>query len=246
MAFILKSITNDMAVYGKGRVGRPIPPKHALGQVFRSWHPAHVIEPSTNHRRFETIGATFSHHLRFPIGKWVRKHYRKTGEPAVILEWGCRSGQAINYLTQQYGNRVQAYGYSIKSHPEWEHNKRVKFIWNDPFRMLRYFKKGSVDLIYSRFGLFQFFPQMHGTREQDPVTVSPPQVINYIHRLGQRLKVGGVLVTHVNDGLTRHLSLFDWKSAGFKFRLHRRFMHMDPRTGNPNSVPPRITIERIA
>ncbi|QQR92322.1 MAG: hypothetical protein IPJ89_04165 [Candidatus Iainarchaeum archaeon] len=235
-----------MAVYGKGRKGRPIPQARALGQVFRSWHRAPIIEPSANHRRFEAIGAVFSHQLRFPIGKWINKRFRKTGKPAVVVEWGCRSGQAIDYLTHQYGDRIQAYGYSIQSHPEWEHNSRVKFIWNDPFKMLRYFKKGSVDLIYSRFGLFQFFPQMHGTRASDPVTANPSLAIDYIHRLGERLRVGGVLVTHVNDGLIGPLSLFNWKAAGFKFRLHGRFNYVNPRTRSANSVPPRITLERVA
>lgn len=237
-----------MAVYGKGRAHRAIPLRHRPGRIITEWEPRrpHRIE-LTRPRRDSFPAHSISVNLGFPIGGWINKRNRKTGKPVVVLDWGCKDGKGIIEFAHKYLDRVQAYGFSIDNHAAWTKTNFVKFIWNDPYRLLRYFKKESVDLIYSHFGFWKFFPQMHGITPDSPLTARDhAAMITYMQRLGARLKIGGVIVGHIRDDLVPHIQSFPWKDHGFKLRILSRSTVRDPYTRAINSAPPRIVLERMA
>lgn len=118
----------------------------------------------------------------FGDNDFIQQRYAQSGKPVVVLDWGCGQGQAIEEVGKHFGERVRAYGFSKDSHKEWKRATHAKLILNTADRMLRYFKPGSIDLIYSHFGLYHYHP-------------AP-----YLVKLVTRLKPGGKIVFNLDSG----------------------------------------------
>ncbi len=129
----------------------------------------------------------------------VIERYKAKGSPVVVLDWGCGKGVAANGIAQHYGPLAKVYAYSADSYPEWdtihadESKPRPKFIHETQLGLLRYFKNGSIDLIYSYAGLTHLAGMREPTRE----------AMNYFDGLLEKVSKGGKIVfdtelTHPN------------------------------------------------
>lgn len=181
-----------MPIYGKGRVERKSNDRHPI----KTAHIREQIEDGPRKRRrtrwvlyewtvFHTPLSRISADLNFDIPSWVKRKLEH--KPHVnVLDWGCGSGVAATQLSEQLGSKVNVYGYGDMPHPTWARNSRVKFIWQDHETMLRYFKDRSLDLIYSRLGLYQMLKD----------TIPLGERVSYFARLSRKLYKNGVLVTN--------------------------------------------------
>ncbi len=98
----------------------------------------------------------------------------KQSQAPVVVDWGCARGVAINKLAQKFP-KVKAHGFSDVSYQEWLSDKKAKYIFSKHNLFRRYFKKESVDILFSKLGVYHL-----GKRA--------PQ---YIEQILPVLKVGG-------------------------------------------------------
>ncbi len=151
-----------MPVYGKGRVGRYRPEqleKKGFGKViFRAPGERRTrLRPEEwEWKQFSSPLGRVSQNLGVNLPTWIHARFEQKKKPLTVMDWGCGDGRTIEKLAQRFPNEVHAYGYDHHSREKWISNPHVKFIHQDPERMLRYMKDGSMDLIYSHYGLTHY------------------------------------------------------------------------------------------
>ena len=154
----VEGIIEENALLGKGRKGRER--KTLLEKE--------IIRPGEEKRKYRKRGwyirtRSSSKRLRsyFPLlfkGKdFIQERFDKKGEPVIVLDWGCGRGNTITGFAKEYDSKIKAYGFSKDSYKEWQKIDNVKLIHSTDMNLLRYLKNNSVDLIYSRFGLYHMF-----------------------------------------------------------------------------------------
>ncbi|MEK6942103.1 MAG: hypothetical protein AABW85_04575, partial [archaeon] len=98
-------------------------------------------------------------HFGYSISNFIPKCFARKNalkgpkSPVIVLDWGCGTGKALNDLHKMFGEKVKLYGFSKDSFPEWVGSKHTAFIQEETNVSPRFFKKGSIDLIYSSLGL---------------------------------------------------------------------------------------------
>lgn len=97
----------------------------------------------------------------------------------VIVDWGCGRGNAITEIAQSFP-RTECYGYSNEFYRDWQGNDSVKFIHAPSGEMARYFKAGTIDIVYSHLGLSHVSEQLAE-----------------INRILPKIKKGGCIVLDV-------------------------------------------------
>ena len=129
--------------------------------------------------------------LTFPIQPTIAK-LCKTTSPTVV-DWGCAKGVSSGELARNNPN-AKVYGFSKESYKEWNRllnkdaensnkpNKNLRFIHNEANDFFKYFKKESIDFLFSHFGLFHL-----------------RDVPAYLIRLVPKLKKGGIIVTNCSN-----------------------------------------------
>lgn len=171
---------------------------------------------------FHSRLATAEAQLSFPIQQWLTRRVEQTRAPATVLDWGCGAGETINELARKTPG-IMTYGYDHKHYRSWTRNPRVAFIQESPYRMLRFIKNRSMDLIYSNFGLIHFL-----------TTLDTPKMVDYIESLSQKLKTEGVMVMH-------YPSMNRIENQFFKKMIRERLREMTVETG-AHEPPGRPTI----
>lgn len=99
--------------------------------------------------------------LKFRISKFISKKLREKKSPygvskVVVVDWGCGNGTALQDLQRKFGDSVSLFGISVDSYAEWKEPGAITFLQRNAKNSWRYFKPGSVDLMYSHFGLIHF------------------------------------------------------------------------------------------
>ncbi|HIH09737.1 MAG TPA: methyltransferase domain-containing protein [Candidatus Diapherotrites archaeon] len=129
--------------------------------------------------------------LLYPIKKRVAK-LAETTEP-VVVDWGCGKGVAAAELAREVPKSM-VYGFSNNSYTHWNkvlHGNKlkeihplqnIKFIHADATDFFRYFKDGSIDILYSKLGICHLKSQ-----------------VEYIKQLIPKLKIGGILLTETGE-----------------------------------------------
>lgn len=183
-----------MPVYGKGRILRanpkhPIREAHARESEKAKGKSRRVVLQRTGQWSvFFTPIQKISTELGLDIPRWIERRLENKRK-LNILDWGCGAGTAATQLGEKYGRFIHMYGYGNMPHESWAKNAHVKFIWQDQQSMLRYFKDGSLDLIYSRFGLY------HTLRPQIPLE----ERMEYWVSLVKKLSTKGLLISDLMD-----------------------------------------------
>jgi len=167
-----------MPVYGKGRGCRAKKNMkmidHALiAGAKRRFRPEKHFWPYE-----ETSLKCVERNFGFSLTGEIARRCGNAKSQVTVLDWGCGKGTAATELAQFGGKNVKVYGCSDVSYEEWLKNDKVKFIHETAEDTLRYFKDGSLDIIYSYYGLWHL--------EKSPVP--------YIGRLAQKLKKGGKII----------------------------------------------------
>ena len=190
-----------MPLYGKGRMGRHDEhylPKKGFGKIIVRRKPEKRIEHRTEFgewKQFSSPLSRVSTNLGTDIAGWVRQRFEHTRRPLTVLDWGCGDGKTIEQVTQRFPGIVHAYGYDHRSYAPWLASKNVKYIHQDPGRMPRYIKKGSMDLIYSHYGITHLLQEM---RTQDG--------IEYLHTLVEKLRPGGLFAMNMDAKHVREIA----------------------------------------
>ncbi|MCX6802130.1 MAG: class I SAM-dependent methyltransferase [Candidatus Diapherotrites archaeon] len=117
---------------------------------------------------------------------FIEETAQAKGKPAVVLDWGCENGRTGKELAREYGDKVRVYGYSKDSYPSWAKAGGVKFIHATKEDLPRYLKNGSVDLIYSYFGL-------------DHLSEKEGGLAQHLQQLVPKLSVGGKIALNLTD-----------------------------------------------
>src|SRR3989344_241833 len=88
----------------------------------------------------------------------IRKHIKTIAKKRrpMVVDWGCGIGNAIAEIAAEIP-KTRCYGFSADSYTEWNHKKGVKFIHATGEDFSKYFKDGSIDVLYSHLGLLHFF-----------------------------------------------------------------------------------------
>ncbi|GEM_PF-6802767 len=125
--------------------------------------------------------------LRFDLAGFIHQRTLNTKQPAVVVDWGCGTGRAIEELTDRFKDQVLAYGYSRDSYDLWAISERVKYIQATAEDLPRYLQKlPPIDLIYSYMGYYHFDSKLNRV-----------QSATYLAKLAQKLAPGGMLVFHM-------------------------------------------------
>lgn len=145
----------------------------------RRWtrHPRNMLWGVGN-----TSLADIQRKMRFNIRKWAHDRAQKKGHPTVALDWGCENGRAIRELARELGSEIRGYGYGRENYSEWNEDPHVSFIQESKEKMLRYFKDGGVDIIFSHSGL-------HQIRKENPLDLP-----RYLKKLTRKLAPGGLIL----------------------------------------------------
>jgi len=138
--------------------------------------------------------------LAFPLRRFLDKTF-KQDKPFVLVDWGCGIGNAISNLAAKFP-KAETYGFSMHSYKEWLGNKNTKFILSRDSRFRRYFKKESVDVIYSHLGFFHL-----------------PNSFEHVKVILPCLKKGGILITDIPGD---SLKLKSIELDGMKFSIKEK------------------------
>jgi len=160
-----------MPVYGKGRKIKPTQRgkiERIEGEIKVEKIAGYILENSSL-RKVEK-------NLYFNISGFV-KDLIDNGKKPVVMDWGCAKGKAAAQLGKKF-SETKVFGVSDVAYKSWKRSKNVNFIHETKEDALRYFKNGSIDLIYSHYGLSWI-------KEIDP----------YLEKLLPKLKKGGKLVS---------------------------------------------------
>ncbi len=165
-----------------------------------------IIRPCEEKRKYKkrcwyihTRGSAKRLKSCFPLlfkGKdFIQERFDKNGRPVIVLDWGCGRGNAIAGFAKEYGSKIKAYGFSKDSYKEWQKIDAVKLIHSTDKDLLRYLKNDSVDLIYSRFGLYLLF------LSSSLLSSSKHKNTNkYIKELLKKVKKGGKIAFNIPLG----------------------------------------------
>lgn len=146
-----------------------------------------------------------------PSESFFSKRLKEKKQPLVVLDWGCGKGQAIDELAK--GQPVHAYGYSVDSYKEWNNSKNTKFIHSTNEDLLRYFKDGSIDIIYSYLAMAHMFSKSIESRKSK-------RAINHICSLTRKLSKGGILGFDLFSEIGKPLSLELERRLGKNITIH--------------------------
>ncbi|VVB75494.1 Uncharacterised protein [uncultured archaeon] len=178
-------------VFGKGRtIGEKGRRTRAgflkFGEV-EAWGRRREVKPSrllpdskTPWPSESTTFADVQKNLGFKLGREISLKVAGGGRP-VVVDFGCARGVALGSITKKFPS-VKAYGFSDVSYQEWLSDDKARYIFSKHSLFRRYFKKGSVDILYSNLGILHLY-------ERAP---------EYIRQILPVLKVGGTLVTDIN------------------------------------------------
>lgn len=172
-----------MSIYGKGRTKRnsahqrpkPLMRIRRLGKK-------RTFERIDEWKNISTPLRKIEESLGFNISGEISQRTRQATTPVVVLDWGCGAGNAAEAIAAKFGKKVSVYGCSDTSYKEWHAIKTVKLVQATKEDALRYFKKGTMDFIYSHLGL------SHTDLASE----------NYLEKLLLKLRLGGKLVTDIN------------------------------------------------
>ncbi len=136
------------------------------------------------------------------LGFRVREHVAelcKHGSP-VVVDWGCGNGTATATLAKT-NPKARVIGFSKDSYRKWfsflhgtkrtNPNTNLRFIHAEAADFARYFKNGTIDLMYSSLGLTHL-----------------KNLNQYLQPLIIKLKVGGLIVTDVSTLDEHYYDLF--------------------------------------
>jgi SAM-dependent methyltransferase len=98
----------------------------------------------------------------------------------VIVDWGCGAGTSITELAKKFHDKAHFYGFGDVFYEDWRRNEQVKFVHGIGTDFPRYFKKNSIDIIYSFSSLSHEFTP------------------DYMKKILPALKIGGIIITDVN------------------------------------------------
>lgn len=119
--------------------------------------------------------------LDFNIENFLLQRAVEQNKPVVALDWGCGTGRAAEKLGSQIGTRGVVYGCGDDSFQSWRRRKNCKLFQATQEDSLRYVKNGSLDLLYSCYGM---------------IHVEDPQ---YALQWIPKLKIGGKIVFNSHD-----------------------------------------------
>lgn len=138
--------------------------------------------------------ARMEYGLDFPFRKWLGQRINTQSSPLRYLDWGCWDGRAVEEVSHQFGSRVRVFGFDIQSFKSWP-DSNVQYIHRDPWRFLRYFKDGTLDLITGHYSIGHFLNENGKSRASE-----------YVTNLSKKLRPGGLLVfntQHTGGGTAR-------------------------------------------
>ncbi|QQR93010.1 MAG: class I SAM-dependent methyltransferase [Candidatus Iainarchaeum archaeon] len=186
-----------MPLYGKGKLHAwRYSRKRGLGNIIERDEQKRVRlrQETARWTQFKSPLGRVSTNIGIDIPAWIQRRHAQKRKPLTVLDWGCGDGTTIEQLAKRYPEEVHAYGYDHQSRRTWITSTRVKYIHNDATSMLRYIKKGSMDLIYSHYGLTHL---LYGQ--------SLPERIRYTQRLAERLKPGGLFSMNFDSKHEMHI-----------------------------------------
>ncbi|MDO8538629.1 MAG: class I SAM-dependent methyltransferase [archaeon] len=117
--------------------------------------------------------------LKYNLRKQVKSLCQNFKNP-IIVDWGCGKGTALWHLSALFPN-AKYFGLSDIRYIEWNKKEAINFIQAVEQDFSRYFKDGTIDLLYSNWGLENLPPQ---------------QTKKIINKLVPKLKIGGKIVAH--------------------------------------------------
>jgi ubiquinone/menaquinone biosynthesis C-methylase UbiE len=148
-----------------------------LGHISKKREIGNKINWSITDSNLDKISFT----LKIDLKKTVEKIIRKNPSP-VIVDWGCGTAKAIEEIAL-LEPKIKAYGFSNVFYESWEKLNKTKLIYADGDQFNRYFKKNSVDLIFSHYGLFHQNQHLQ----------------NYLTKVLPSLKKGGILIANAPE-----------------------------------------------
>ncbi|MEK6902956.1 MAG: hypothetical protein AABX02_05220 [archaeon] len=183
-----------MPTFGKGRSERPVR-RSARKKSRRAVLPTQPNSYMLTHTPLSTISRQFN----LDLNTFTQARYRATRARVGVLDLFCAAGTAITELATQNESIVDAFGFSRDPYPEWVENKHVRFIQEEAESLNRYFKKRSLDLIFSWSGLINY----DGLGLEDQNLIRSPTIfkkrtqkhVHFLNTIMSRLKPGGVLLT---------------------------------------------------
>jgi trans-aconitate methyltransferase len=184
-----------MPVYGKGRHNRYSPShleRKGFGKIIARSEPTKKLQHRSEigeWKQFSSPLSRVSSNIGVNLPGWIQQHHVEAKRPLAVLDWGCGDGATIEEVARRFPTGVHAYGYDHHSHAPWLKSENVKYIHQDAAGMPRYIKKGSMDLIYSHYGLTHLLVEM-------PVQ----EGIRYLSGLVAKLKPGGLFAMNIDNG----------------------------------------------
>jgi SAM-dependent methyltransferase len=151
--------------------------------------------------------------LSFPLRKKIKEKLKSKKEINVV-DLGCGRGVAIDGIAKIKG--VNAYGFSKNAYKEWVDNNRVKFIHSDDRFFSKYFKKNSVDVIYSHLG-FIYFGGLTRSIGENYIEILKPILPS--------LKKGGIFVADITPerGRNRNKQQIEIEDSVFEVQTQPRY-----------------------